>query len=321
MSLSEFELIARYFSPASDRADVILGVGDDAALVRVSNGMELAVSVDTLVAGVHFSLDTPAAAIGHKALAVNLSDLAAMGAQAAWFTLALTLPEADEAWLEQFSTGLLRLADRHGVALIGGDTCRGPLSISIQVLGQVPAGQALRRDGARPGDVICVTGELGSGGVGLAVCQQRLDWPLTVGERNHFIQRLERPQPRLAAGQALRGLASAAIDVSDGLAADLGHILSRSGVGARVDLASLPVAAAVRIHGGDDWWHWPLHSGDDYELCFTVPPARYQELMRRLDELGCSCSRIGEIRAEPGLKLNGLHGLIDAPVKGYRHFQ
>ncbi len=320
MPLSEFSLIQRYFSQGTARrADVRLGVGDDAALLAAPGGDELAMSMDTLVSGVHFPEDTPPADIAYKALAVNLSDMAAMGAEPAWMLLALTLPEVNEHWLEQFSQGLRQLASAHGVTLVGGDTTRGPLSISVQITGRVPAGQALRRRGARPGDSIYVTGQLGDAGVGLQLAQGRCPLALDDGQRDYFLQRLHRPTPRVAAGLALRGLASAAIDISDGVIADLGHILDASGVGARVDVEQLPVAAAVGEMA--EWWRLPLTAGDDYELCFTAPPERAAGVAQRFGRLACPCARIGVIDSGSGLRLFHRGAGIDIQaLKGYRHF-
>jgi thiamine-monophosphate kinase len=290
--MGEFELIRAYLADVgAPRADVGLDVGDDCALLRVPPGHELAVSIDTLVAGVHFFPDCDPVALGHKSLAVGLSDLAAMGAEPAWATLALTLPKVDREWLAGFVRGLDGLAREHGVRLVGGDTTRGPLTISVQVHGLIPAGEALRRDGARPGDLICVSGSLG--GAGLALRQLLRGQPPEAALR----ARLERPTPRVALGRALRGLASAAIDLSDGLAGDLGHILAASGVGAMVALDRLPlapeVAHAVSVGEGD--WALPLGAGDDYELCFTLPPERVSLLPALMQQVGCPLARIGVI--------------------------
>ena len=278
MTLSEFDLIQRFFSDCGTaRGDVLVGVGDDAALLRVPAGMDLAVTLDAMVEGVHFLPDTDPTSLGHKVLAVNLSDLAAMGADPAWITLSLTLPASDPSWLASFSDGFCALARRAGVRLVGGDTTRGPLTISVAAKGLVPAGRALHRAGARGGDLIFVTGSLGDAGLGL---RTRLDG-VDVEDPDYLLHRLERPEPRLAVGRALRGLATAAIDISDGLAADLGHVMSASGVGAIVELGRLPCSksvAAFLTRTGD--WSLPLSSGDDYELCFTVPPGKLAGLDR-----------------------------------------
>lgn len=321
MALTEFSLIERYFKDGmSARADLLLGVGDDAALLQPPAGQSLAMSLDTLVAGVHFPENSSPESIGYKALAVNLSDMAAMGAEPAWILLGLTLPTADEAWLDGFCRGMSRLAREHQVALVGGDTTRGPLTLSIQVSGFVPPGQALRRSGAQRGDLIYVTGQIGDAGLGLQLALGKSGLPVEPARRDYFISRLECPTPRVAAGLALRGVASAAIDISDGLAADLGHLLDASGVGARLDVDSLPVADEVK-HLSGEWWELPLSAGDDYELCFTLPVAHREEVERLMAEIGCPIGCIGRIEAEPGLRL--LRGDGTAVVKqtgGYQHF-
>jgi thiamine-monophosphate kinase len=318
MSLGEFQLIRRFFDRPPKRADALLGVGDDCALLRPEAGKVLAVTADALVEGVHFLAGTDPKNLGHKALAVNLSDLAAMGAQPAWVTLALTLPRADEDWLEAFAQGFWELAERHGVDLIGGDTTRGPLTICVQAMGWVDEGQALRRSGARPGDGIYLTGELGLAGLGLEIVLGRsgLDAPEAVAK-------LERPEPRVRAGLALAGLARACIDVSDGLGADLGHILAASGVGATLDWEALPLPAAVRRYieaGGDAFM--PLRAGDDYELCFAVAPEDEAELQARLALFECPCVRIGCVEAMPSLRLRKNGRALDwVGEGGYEHFQ
>lgn len=317
---SEFDIIRRYFEAHSpQRADVALGIGDDAALLVPPAGQHLAVSVDTLVAGVHFPLETDPAAIGHKSLAVNLSDLAAMGAEPAWATLALTLPTADEAWLAGFCAGFFALAREHGVALVGGDTTHGPLSITVQVMGFVPPGQALTRAGARPGDGIYVTGTVGDAGAGLRVAQSKLNLPALIGDQ--LKTRLDRPTPRVAAGLALRGLASTAIDISDGLAADLGHILEASGVGAELELARLPLSEALRNCGIQEPWRLAASAGDDYELCFTLPRGKEGEALAQLVALGCPVTRVGTVTAEPGLRcVNAAGQAVTLVATGYDHF-
>ncbi|HEY0914657.1 MAG TPA: thiamine-phosphate kinase [Solimonas sp.] len=311
--MDEFSLIRRHFAGLTPaRPDVVLGIGDDAALLRPSPGMQLVVTSDTLVAGRHFPECTAAADIGWKALAVNLSDLAAMGAEPRWFTLALTLPDADPQWLEGFAAGLRELAQPSGIALVGGDTTRGPLSITITAMGEVPPGQALRRDGARPGDRICVTGTLGDAALAL----RRLEQP---GLPAQLRQRLDRPTPRMAAGLALRGLATAALDISDGLAGDLGHILAASGVGAEIDLGALPGSAHFNgLAPADGRAELMLRGGDDYELCVCLPPEAVEEAQQRLD---VPLTEIGRITAEPGLRgLDASGSLQPQQACGYRHF-
>ncbi|AOV16480.1 thiamine-phosphate kinase [Acidihalobacter aeolianus] len=313
----EFELINRHFRRRSPRDDVVLGVGDDAALLRPPAGQVLAATVDTLIAGVHFPEQTDPADIGYKALAVNLSDLAAMGAEPTWVTLALSLPHADEHWLHAFAEGFHALAARHRVALVGGDTTRGPLSITVQALGWVPEGQALRRDGARPGDDLYVTGTLGDAGLGLAVLQGRAQ--VAAQYRAALLERLNRPEPRVEAGLALRRLASAAIDISDGLAADLGHLLAASGVGALVELPSLPRGDAVLV--ADPHGQLAMTAGDDYELAFTLPPGREGELAALAGRLP-PVTRIGRIEASPGLRLvDAVGDPVAFSLQGYDHFR
>ena len=314
---SEFELIRRYFErppPAGSRT--LLGVGDDAALVQVETGMALVVATDMLLAGRHFPDDSAPRTLGHKALAVNLSDLAAMGATPRWATLAIALPEADDAWLAEFSAGLFALAARHEVALIGGDTTRGPLAISLTVLGEVPAEHALTRAGARPGDDIWVSGELGLGALWLAQREGRVQ--LDAAEAERARARLETPQPRVVLGERLRGLASAAIDVSDGFAADLGHILERSAVGALVEYEKLPRA---RVADAALEARCALAGGDDYELVFTAAQSERAALAALSVELGVPLARVGAIQTTPARLV-----LLDAagqpmPVPaGFDHF-
>jgi thiamine-monophosphate kinase len=319
--VSEFDLIRRCLCDlGAPRSDVVLGVGDDCALLEVPAGVRLAVSIDTLVSGVHFLPDTDPEGLGHKSLAVGLSDLASMGAEPAWATLALTLPPglaAGEApWVVDFARGLSGLAADHGVRVVGGDTTGGPLAISIQVHGFVPAGMELRRSGARPGDLVCVSGTLGDAGLALRA--------LLAGARTDSWSRhrLERPTPRVALGLALRGLASAVIDCSDGLHADLGHILEASGVGAELELAALPLSPGVAAAVGTDGdWDLPLASGDDYELCFCLPRAREDRLADLSRQGGCDLKVIGRVRAASGLVCRGRDGRAYTPVRGgYDHF-
>jgi thiamine-monophosphate kinase len=313
----EFSLIERIQARAADRADVVLGIGDDAALLQVPAGHELVLSTDTLVAGVHFPPETAAADIGWKALAVNLSDLAAMAATPAWVSLALTLPDADADWLESFLDGFCELAAEHGVALVGGDTTRGPLSITIAAHGFVPAGQALRRDGAGANDEIWVTGTLGDAAGALR------QWRGGGLQSAKLRYRLDRPTPRVAAGLALRELASAAIDLSDGLAGDLGHVLRRSGVGAELELGRLPTSRTLAEHFGEEHLRWPLQlsGGDDYELCFTAPPANAFAIEQAMAACGLRATVIGRITAEPGLRLLAPDGSPFAlEAHGHEHF-
>jgi thiamine-monophosphate kinase len=317
---SEFDLIARYFSlPPVSRPDVVLGVGDDCALLEVPAGRQLAVSIDTLVEGTHFARDADPHALGHKALAVNLSDLAAMGAVPAWATLALTLPSADEAWLAAFAAGFLDLAERHDVQLVGGDTTRGPRSVTVQVHGLVEPGRALRRDGAHPGDLVYVTGTLGDAGLAL-LAQQGLF--VGLGTVAALRERLDRPTPRLAEGRALVGTASAAIDVSDGLAADLGHVCSASGVGATLYLDRLPCSPTVRRYVAETGdWSVPLAAGDDYELCVTVPASRQAEVEALAAGLPAGLHWVGVIERTPGIRLVLPDGsMLDHAPRGYDHF-
>jgi thiamine-monophosphate kinase len=317
---SEFDLIARYFSRSPvTRADVVLGVGDDCALLEVPAGRQLAVSIDTLVEGTHFARDADPHALGHKALAVNLSDLAAMGAEPAWATLALTLPAADEDWVAAFAAGFLELATQYEVQLVGGDTTRGPRSVTVQVHGFVEPGRALRRDSARPGDLVYVTGTLGDAGLAL-LAQQGLF--VGLGTVAGLRGRLDRPTPRLAEGRALVGVASAAIDVSDGLAADLGHVCTASGVGATLYLDRLPCSAAVRTYVAKTCdWSVPVAAGDDYELCVTVPADRQAEVEALAAGLSAGLHWVGVIERTPGVRLVLPDGsMLDHAPRGYDHF-
>ena len=310
--MDEFALIRRFFDRMTrDAADISLGIGDDCALLRPPVGHELAVTTDTLVAGRHFPLDTAAADIGWKSLAVNLSDLAAMGAAPRWFLLALTLPDADASWLEGFSTGLAELAAEAGIALVGGDTTRGPLSVTITAIGSLPPGAALRRSGAQAGDAVCVTGTLGDAALALRGLRENDDLMLR--------SRLDRPTPRLSAGLALREIAHAAIDLSDGLAGDLKHVLDASGVGADIDTASLPMSASfARLAGDDARLALQAAGGDDYELCVCIAPDRVDEARAKLD---LPLTVIGRITAEPGLRwLDAAGKRIEPNLQGYRHF-
>ena len=340
----EFDLIEMIRQrTAQPRDDVRLGIGDDAAVLAVPPGQELVVALDTLVEGVHFPHGSAAADIGWKALAVNLSDLAAMGATPAWALLALTLPAPEADFVQGFAAGFAELAQPHRLALVGGDTTRGPLSISVVVHGFVPPGRALTRAGARVGDAVLVTGTLGDAAAGLALVQANggthpvrperreakskdryspgaTDEPGS--SRDYLIARLNRPTPRLAAGLALRERASACIDISDGLLADLGHLCTASGVGAEIDAAALPLSPALQaLHDDAGALPFALGGGDDYELCFSVPPARVAEVQDELVRLGCGATRIGRIVAGSGVRVRGADGTwLTTPRQGWEHF-
>jgi thiamine-monophosphate kinase len=320
----EFRLIERIRElTAQPRDDVRLGIGDDAAVLAVPVGQELVAAIDTLVEGVHFPRGTAAADIGWKALAVNLSDLAAMGASPAWALLALTLPDADTAFVEGFAEGFARLAQPSRLALVGGDTTRGPLSISIVVHGFVPPGKALTRAGARVGDAVLVTGTLGDAAAGLHALQNPLDDDDSRGGLREFlIERLNLPTPRLAAGAALRGQASACIDISDGLLADLGHLCRASGVGAEIDAALLPRSSALMaLYDEASALRFALGGGDDYELCFTVPATKLAGVQADLSRLGCGVTRIGRVVEGNGVRVRAADGeWINDEPPGWEHF-
>lgn len=323
----EFELIERYFrQPAAAaerrRADVILGIGDDAALLQVPPGMQLVAALDTLVEGRHFPRGTPAESLGHRVLAVNLSDLAAMGADPAWFLLSLTTPEARPEFLENMARGMLRLAEEHGIALVGGDTTAGPLSVSVQVLGLVQPGMALQRHKAAPGDLLFVSGTPGDAAAGLALEMGALPSPgLTREQQDYLRDRFLFPTPRVALGQALRGIASSCIDVSDGLAADAGKLAVASGCGVSIDADLLPVSGALRTQMGEQAQRTALTGGDDYELCFTVPANRAAELVSRLDNVKCAITRIGTIVNSAGIQATSRGLPVDFDLRGYDHFR
>ncbi|HQT32186.1 MAG TPA: thiamine-phosphate kinase [Thiobacillus sp.] len=314
----EFSLIAKHFTRATPGA--VLGVGDDCALLAPTPGMQLAVSSDMLLEGRHFSPQDSPAGIGHKSLAVNLSDLAAMGATPRWATLAIALPEENDAWLTAFARGFFRLADLHGIELVGGDTTRGALTLSITVMGEVPPGQALRRDGAQAGDDIWVSGVLGSAALALAYRQGRLFMEQVDAAR--VLPALYLPTPRVALGIALRGIAHSAIDISDGLLADLGHILERSGVGARLEFGALPTLPVVQSYLHEAVArNCVLAGGDDYELCFTAPAGQRDAIQAAAASTNVMVSRIGQITAESGLSVIGTDGQpLTYDKTGYDHF-
>lgn len=318
--MSEFDLIQRFFTRPTPGA--ILGVGDDAAILRVADGMELAVSTDMLVSGTHFFEDVDPFLLGHKTLAVNLSDLAAMGASPRWATLALSLPDADEYWLQMFSEGFFSLADEYKVDLVGGDTTKGPLNLSVTIMGEVPQGKALRRSGAKAGDDIWVSGTLGDAALALA----HMNGTVVLTERVLLpcLTSLLKPQPRVALGIALRDIANSAIDISDGLLADLGHILECSDVAAEVKYDKLPKSSALMSCGSgmlELVQHSVLSGGDDYELCFTAPVARRDEIATLASRLGLPLSRIGNIVSGHGCKVRAADGsVMSIKESGYDHF-
>ena len=312
----EFDLIARIRRRVATRDDVILGIGDDAALLQPPTGMQLVVAMDTLNSGVHFPPDTAPDDIGWKALAVNLSDLAAMGATPAWCTLSLSLPDGDAGFVDGFLDGFIALAAEHDVALVGGDTTRGPLSVCVAVHGFVAPGTALRRDGARVGDEVWVSGTLGDAAGALA------HWQTGAAIDHALRPRLDRPTPRVSLGRALRGIATSCIDVSDGLLADLGHVCKASAVAARVDINALPGSDALHARfDGDARVRLQAAGGDDYELCFTAPAARHGEVLDAAASSLVPVACIGRIVAGEGVSAVDANGVAWMPASpGYRHF-
>ena len=317
---SEFDLIARHFTRPAGNA--VLGVGDDCALVDVSNGMDLAVSTDTMVSGTHFFPDVDPENLGHKALAVNLSDIAAMGGLPYWAMLALTLPKVDHGWLAAFAKGFFDLAQEYNVSLIGGDTTSGPaLVITVTIMGEVPAGAALKRSGAKAGNDIWVSGNVGD--AALAVAHRYGKLVLNEADYKEAVLRLYEPTPRVALGQALRGLATAAIDISDGLLADLSHICGLSGVGAVVNLQDVPVSSigARHLHS-DQGRNAILAGGDDYELCFTAHPNSRESIQDMAEMMGLPLTRIGQVKRGKGVSLHDEHGKpVKIDARGYDHFK
>ena len=318
MAVSEFDLIDRYFRRSGAvRTDVPLGVGDDAALLECPPGMTLVAAVDTLVDGVHFPRGCRPDSVGHRALAVNLSDLAAMGAQPAWALLALTLPAVEPEWLEGFAAAFSSLALRYGVALVGGYTTQGPVAISVTLLGWVPAGEALRRSGAAPGDALFVSGTPGDAAAGLALEQGRLAAEAT---RESLRDRFLFPEPRVALGARLRGYASACIDVSDGLLADALKLARASGCGVELEAARLPLSAPLRALGSPQARSFALTGGDDYELCFTVPVRQLERLGADLPSAQWGYTRIGTVCLEAGAHVRDESGVKSVAAPGYDHF-
>jgi len=316
---SEFDLIRQYFTRPTSHTN--LGVGDDAALLTVDQGHELAISVDMLVAGTHFLADTNPRQLGWKSLAVNISDMAAMGAEPKWATLAIALLAADESWISAFAEGFFACAEKFRVDLIGGDTTRGPLCISVQIMGQIPAGRALRRDGAKAGDDIWVSGQLGD--AALALNHLLSKHPLTDDELAQTLPALLQPQPRVALGLALHNVAHSAIDISDGLLADLGHILKASGLGAELCLDDIPRSAIMQQHlTRSSVLNMLLAGGDDYELCFTADADSHDRIMQIAQQLDIRLSRIGRTSAKPGLVIKDRQGnTIETGASGFDHFR
>ncbi len=317
MAQDEFSIIEQYFADVGKPGPgTVLSIGDDAAVVEVPSGFQQVVSMDTLISGVHFAADTSPADIAHKALAVNLSDLAAMAATPDWFLLSISLPQIDADWLRQFADGLKYTAERFAVQLIGGDTCRGHLSISIQIAGLVPIGRFITRSGARPGDLLLVSGSLGNAGLGLAHQQGRVELPEELQWR--CLQALHRPHPRLELTEFLRNFASSAIDVSDGLQGDLSHILKASHCGARIDQAALPVDPWIEQQ---NLYHFALGAGDDYEICCSVAPQYRAEIESwNRQHADCYLTVIGEL-TDSGFTLQVGNEQVDlATARGFRHF-
>ena len=318
MPFGEFDLIRRYFTRPS--ASAVLGIGDDAALLAVTPGKILAVSTDMLVSGRHFFADADPYLLGRKSLAVNLSDMAAMGALPRWATLSLALPDANEAWLAPFADGFFAIADEYQIELVGGDTTRGPLTICVQIIGETNTDRALRRDGARVGDTIWVSGELGAAALALRHLQNNISVPPDALAR--CASRLHNPSPRVALGLALQGIANSAIDISDGLVGDLGHILKQSGVGAEIRLSDVPCAKDLLPHFAQPWARLALLAGgDDYELCFTAAPEQTREIQATSHRLGLALTPIGRIVAGSGLSIRDqLGNSIDVNFQSFDHF-
>jgi len=318
--VAEFELINQYFrSIAIQRDDVRLGIGDDCAVMELPAGCQLAMSTDTLVAGVHFPQLTSAEDIGYKALAANLSDLAAMGATPAWASLSLTLPEDDHDWLSRFSRGFAELLQRYNIQLVGGDTTRGPLSITVTVCGFLTRDKALRRDAAKPGELIFVTGTIGDAGIGLKKILASIDYQ---GSLQHCVSRLNRPTPRVELAMALTAVSACAIDISDGLFADLGHITQQSGCGARLQLENIPLSSELQQYYGPAVdWQQVIGDGDDYELCFTLAADNRAVLDDLARQTATRVTCIGEITADTGIECILPDGSrLSVLGGGYNHF-
>jgi thiamine-monophosphate kinase len=321
LSLTEFNLIQRYFyNESRKRKDVVLGIGDDCALTSVPEGQLLATTTDTLVSQVHFPADTDPKDIAYKSIVVNLSDLAAMGAEPAWLNLSITLPNSNADWLKDFSEAFFEQLDYFGLDLIGGDTTTGPLAISITAMGFVPVNAALKRSGANAGDLIYVTNHIGDAGLGLAIAQGR-HASTNPEHAEYLLSRLNRPTPRMAVGIALRNIASSAIDLSDGLAGDLPHILQASNQGAVIDLDKLPISAALLAEvGPEQAIQYALASGDDYELCFTVPEEQVEKMENALSSTSCGYQCIGRITGGTKIRYLNQGEEVDLALTAYQHF-
>ncbi|WP_018694040.1 thiamine-phosphate kinase [Algicola sagamiensis] len=318
--MKEFELIERYLKyRGNQRKDVAIGIGDDAAVVDIPEGMQLVVTTDTLVSGVHFFPDCDPRALGHKAVAVNLSDLSAMGAEPGWLSVALTLPSIDEQWIQDFSQGLFEISEYYNAQVIGGDTTQGPLSVTVSAKGLVPKDKALLRSNAKPGDWVFVSGYIGDAGLALGYRNQQFDIPMK--HQNYILSRLDYPTPRVAAGQAIRNFASSAIDLSDGLISDIQHILRASEVGAQIDVGKLPLSTALLDSVSiEDAYRLALGSGDDYELLFTVPEDKRGAMEVSLTQYGVDATCIGQIRGGSSLELVKDDVPYIANLTGFEHF-
>jgi thiamine-monophosphate kinase len=313
MSLGEFEIIARYFASHDVRRDVLLGIGDDAAVLQCESDKRLVVAMDTIVEGVHFLPDTDACDVAYRSLAVNLSDIAAMGAVPSWMTLSLSLPRSDEAWVRSFAEGLFSLARQHDVVLVGGDTVKGPLVVTVQIAGWVEANRWLTRSGAKPGDLLYVSGIPGEAAAGLSLMKQGVQGAAAAHLRSRFL----RPEPRVELGRALREIASSTMDISDGLLTDLDKLCASSACGARVELERLPKSESMQqLFDRDSCIDFALAGGDDYELLFTVPPEHSQSIA----DLSIICTRIGEVTTDRRVECVRDGQPVNVQRRGYDHF-
>jgi thiamine-monophosphate kinase len=319
--MDEFEIINEFLTlNVKNRKDVIQGIGDDCALLKVPRGQRLAVSMDTLIGDVHFVADSNPEDIAHKAVAVNLSDLAAAGAEPSWVTLSLTLPEFDQQWLTAFHRGLKKIVDYFGVQIIGGDTCKGPLSITVQAHGFVPQQVFIKRNTAKAGELICVTGNLGDAALGLAIAKGELT-DVDEDSKEKLLKQYQRPYPRVGAGIALRGRATAAIDISDGLLADVRHISQASGVGVLLRWERIPLSeAAKKVADKPLLMKSALSGGDDYELCFTVKEDEFEATQQALETVGSTCIAIGRMTGKPGVRVLDHDENVAIDTFGYQHF-